>query len=681
MTALKKYRIRFVFLFCLWLLTGTKTFASQEVAPDLPSSGLAPLTEDSSYSRSRGILPAAYDARDHGYVTSVKNQEPWGTCWAFGALSAGETSLIKKGLATNSIDLSELHLSYFFYNTTNDPLGNTKNDSTRLVSSYQNYLEAGGNNLFTMFALAKWTGAASESLAPYSSSYTASLNQNLAYQNTAHLQNARFVDSADVESVKDLILEYGSVSTALYYDPRYLSVSNSYYYPRIATANNHIVTIVGWDDNYETYHFREGYRPSSPGAWIVKNSYGTDFGDNGYFYLSYEDKTLISHRDTFSYAFDMENADNYDHNYQYDGSTGATTFRLRNGGSMANMFTVSGNPGGNEKLEAVSFALYSPNVTYSIQIYKNPDPDDPESGTKVFSSAQKGVTTYSGYYTIPLKKKPVFSQGDTFSVVITFTSADSSYTECFIDYTTAQAGLYFTSKAKDGQSFFKTSKSGFWYDLNEEEDSATARIKAFTTDTASPTTSTGSTNLTTPRITKAASLNYQSAKLTWRSVNGATGYKVYRSASPNGPFRRITTTKQTTFVDSKRTTGATYYYRIRAYKKSGTKTIYSAYSQTKKVTVRLSTPKIKSIQYLSSGKLRLTWKKISGANGYVIYRSSSKNGTYKKLKTIRSASVCRLTTQAPRKGKRYYYKIRAFRKVNGKLVYSRYCSVKGYVRS
>ena len=196
----------------------------------------------------RGILPAAYDARDHGYVTSVKIRNPGEPAGHSGALSAGETSLIKKGLATNSIDLSELHLSYFLQHHQRSS-GNTKNDSTRLVSSYQNYLEAGGNNLFTMFALAKWTGAASESLAPYSSSYTASLNQNLAYQNTAHLQNARFVDSADVESVKDLILEYGSVSTALYYDPRYLSVSNSYYYPRIATANNHSVTIVGWDDN------------------------------------------------------------------------------------------------------------------------------------------------------------------------------------------------------------------------------------------------------------------------------------------------------------------------------------------------------------------------------------------------------------------------------------------------
>ncbi|MFQ9396482.1 MAG: lectin like domain-containing protein [Lachnospiraceae bacterium] len=116
----------------------------------------------------------------------------------------------------------------------------------------------------------------------------------------------------------------------------------------------------------------------------------------------------------------MDKADNYDHNYQYDGSFGASTLDLDNGECLANIFTVSGNPGGREQLKAVSFALYTPDVYYSIQVYKNPDPGEPESGTAMFSSKQYGSTTYSGYYTIPLKTQPVFEEGDTFSVVLTF---------------------------------------------------------------------------------------------------------------------------------------------------------------------------------------------------------------------------------------------------------------------
>lgn len=279
------------------------------------------------------------------------------------------------------MDLSELHLSYFFFNSPTDPLGNTAKDTVSLPTTASNYLESGGNNLFTMFELASWTGAAPEALAPYeNSSSIPSLNSALAYEDTAHLQNARFVSTADLDNVKKLIMEYGAVSSAFYYDSRYLSDSSGYYYPRVASYNNHIVTLVGWDDNYAAYHFKEGSRPSSPGAWIAKNSHGISFGDGGYFYISYEDKTLNNRKDALSYAFDLEKADNYDHNYQYDGSFGASTLDLDNGECLANIFTVSGNPGGREQLKAVSFALYTPDVYYSIQVYKNPDPGEPESG-------------------------------------------------------------------------------------------------------------------------------------------------------------------------------------------------------------------------------------------------------------------------------------------------------------
>ena len=142
-----------------------------------------------------------------------------------------------------------------------------------------------------MFELASWAGAASETIAPYETASTVpSLNSSLAYEDTAHLQNARFVSTADLNSVKKLIMEYGAVSSAFYYDSRYLSNSSSYYYPKVASYNNHIVTLVGWDDNYAAYHFKEGSRPSAPGAWIAKNSHGTSFGgeNSRTVYISYE---------------------------------------------------------------------------------------------------------------------------------------------------------------------------------------------------------------------------------------------------------------------------------------------------------------------------------------------------------------------------------------------------------
>ena len=627
------------------LLAGTAVSAA-DIPSALPSAELPSLPDygaSDTYSRSYGTLPESYDSRKLGLITPVRNQNPWGTCWAFGALGAGEASLIKKGLADPSVDLSELHLSYFFFHAPTDPLGNTKNDSVSLPATAANYLESGGNNLFTMFELASWAGAASETIAPYETASTIpSLNSSLAYEDTAHLQNARFVSTADLNSVKKLIMEYGAVSSAFYYDSRYLSTSSSYYYPKVASYNNHIVTLVGWDDNYAAYHFNEGSRPSAPGAWIVKNSHGTSFGDGGYFYISYEDKTLNNRKDALSYAFDLEKADNYDHNYQYDGSFGASTLNLDNGECLANIFTVSGNPSGREQLKAISFALYTPDVYYSIQVYKNPDPGEPESGTAMFSSKQYGSTTYSGYYTIPLKTQPVFQEGDTFSVVLTFRGKNQSYVDTFVDYTSNTAGIQFQSSANAGQSFYKS--NGTWKDMTRiGNKSAVARIKAFTKDTAAAATpgtgsgSSGTVNISTPRIRTYRCPGYNSVYLSWTAVSGATGYKIYRSTSPNGTYTRLLNTRRTSFTDTKRRTGTNYYYRIRAYKTSGSTTIHSGYSNTVRVRVIPATPSIKKIRLANNKKnLLLTWNAVNGATGYSIYRSTSKNGTYRRIKIITS---------------------------------------------
>lgn len=671
------------------LMAGTSVSAA-DIPSALPSAGLPSLPDYGStdtYSRSYGTLPKSYDSRKLGLITPVRNQNPWGTCWAFGALSAGEASLIKKGLADTSVDLSELHLSYFFFNSPTDPLGNTAKDTVSLPTTASNYLESGGNNLFTMFELASWTGAAPEALAPYeNSSSIPSLNSALAYEDTAHLQNARFVSTADLDSVKKLIMEYGAVSSAFYYDSRYLSDSSGYYYPRVASYNNHIVTLVGWDDNYAAYHFKEGSRPSSPGAWIAKNSHGTSFGDGGYFYISYEDKTLNNRKDALSYAFDLDKADNYDHNYQYDGSFGASTLDLDNGECLANIFTVSGNPGGREQLKAVSFALYTPDVYYSIQVYKNPDPGEPESGTAMFSSKQYGSTTYSGYYTIPLKTQPVFEEGDTFSVVLTFRGKNQTSVDTFVDYTSNTAGIQFHSSATAGQSFYKS--SGTWKDMTSiGNKSAVARIKAFTKNTAAAVTlgtgsaSSSTVSLSTPRIKSYLCHGYNSVSLSWTAVSGATGYKVYRSTSLNGTYTRILTTKRTSFTDTKRITGVNYYYRIRAYKTSGSTTIHSGYSSTVRVRVIPATPSIQNVRLANGNRnLLLTWNAVSGATGYSIYRSTSKNGTYQRIKIITSGRTLSYLTNLPKEGTSYYYKVQAYRLVNSKYVCGYSSSPKGYYR-
>ncbi|MCD8330592.1 MAG: hypothetical protein LUC27_07965, partial [Lachnospiraceae bacterium] len=130
-----------------------------------------------SVSANTSSLPSSYDARSDSLMTDVKNQKPYGTCWAFSAISSAETSLINNGVSVNgttatasNLDLSELQLLYFFYHSVTDSLGGTAGDSTTPLTS--NYLNQGGNGIFTTFVLASWVGVTEESEADYDEAST-----------------------------------------------------------------------------------------------------------------------------------------------------------------------------------------------------------------------------------------------------------------------------------------------------------------------------------------------------------------------------------------------------------------------------------------------------------------------------------------------------------------------------
>lgn len=168
------------------------------------------------------------------------------------------------------------------------------------------------------------------------------------------------------------------------------------------------------------------------------------------------------------------------------------------------------------------------------------------------------------------------------------------------------------------------------------------------------------------------SVTYNSAKVTWKKVKGAAGYQVYR-ATKNGKYKKVKTTKATSWTNKKLTTGQSYYYKVRAYKNQGGKNLYSNFSKRLKAVPRTKAPSYK----LTAGKknIRISWKKVHGADGYRIYRAKSKNGKYKQIKDSRS-KLRRYTSICLTSHHRYYYKVRSYRIVKGKKVYSPYSTVK-----
>ena len=169
---------------------------------------------------------------------------------------------------------------------------------------------------------------------------------------------------------------------------------------------------------------------------------------------------------------------------------------------------------------------------------------------------------------------------------------------------------------------------------------------------------------------KAKSSGYNSIKLTWgKAETGVDGYAIYRSTSKNGTYKRIKTIKSRTtvsYTNKKLTTGKKYYYKIKAYTKNNGKTYWSSASSAVSAKPTVSVPTIKSIKFASATSVTIKWSKVSGASGYIIYRATSKNGTYKKIATVKSGKTLSYTAKKLKNGKKYYFKVKAYRTVKGK---------------
>lgn len=178
--------------------------------------------------------------------------------------------------------------------------------------------------------------------------------------------------------------------------------------------------------------------------------------------------------------------------------------------------------------------------------------------------------------------------------------------------------------------------------------------------------------------TAAVAKDSESLRISWKALEGVGGYTIRRSTSKNGKYKLIATIyKPTTsyYDDDTVTADKTYFYKIQTYNYNNGVKGYSGYGSVfSGKTVKKAS--ISTIENLSSTKLKITWKKVSGANGYRVYRSTSKGGSYKRIKTISSGSTTSYTDTDLKSGTTYYYKVRARNKVNGKTGYGTYSTVR-----
>ena len=419
---------------------------------------------------SYALYPGTYNANEERFVTEVKNQRNTSLCWAFSLASNLETSLLTR--EQKYYDLSEEQLAYFWANRVNDPLGNTPNDKiTRTQSDYHGT----GNGRVASFFLSTWSGMTTEEKVPFQSS-AVTWPDSLAYDTSAYMEDAIF-SQYTVDRTKQLLMEYNSVSAMIY-------MLDNYYYPDTASYScpqsglvNHAVTIVGWDDTYSKENFPSASGVKNDGAWIVKNSYGKNWGKNGYFYLSYEDQSitnLVSNTAATTPA--------YPNNYFYDGAAaGTVTFpgkTINNGYYVSNIFKATAGNGKDEELGEIVTAIPQDNTDFQIQVYTDlKNTSDPTSGTPAYAEPVDYTQPLAGIHTIHLNTPVKIPQGTFYSVVIRIPDGSNKF---YVEKTTTSTSWFTATAGIDpDQSFFSTSGKK-WYDAGNHQYNCCFSVKAHT---------------------------------------------------------------------------------------------------------------------------------------------------------------------------------------------------------
>ncbi len=421
---------------------------------EVTATGQLPDTVDFSYvdfsplALTLDTYVAYYDLRTQEKVTSVKDQGSCGSCWAFASYGSLESTL----MPGQNLDMSEQNLKNL-HGFDVDPC-------------------YGGNAQMATAYLARWDGPVLESKDPYDPFNTSSPSVSAV----KHVQEAIFLptrkSSLDNDAIKWALQQYGAVyASMIWSDPSYNSNNYSYYYTGSSTSGGHGVTIVGWNDSFDSKKFS----PAAPGngAFIVKNSWGDSWGEDGYFYVSYYDSSF-GKRNTNA-VFTAEQVNNYDNIYQYDplGWTASVGY----GDTVvwgANVYTATSD----EILEAVSFYTTSSATSYQVFIYT-----DPASGPLGnLKSNVSGTFAHPGYHTVILDDHVDLTTGQKFSVVVKLTTSGYGYPlamEVPLPY------LYSSTATSNAGESYIGENGQVWEDITSAFSNANLCIKALTSDAVS----------------------------------------------------------------------------------------------------------------------------------------------------------------------------------------------------
>ncbi len=362
-------------------------------------------------------LPSSVDLRKRGMVSKVRNQGDLGTCWAHASLGTIENSLLE---SDPDADLSEMYLAYMVSRELGGEVGE------------------GHSFAETAAFLANWIGPVYEYTAPYDEEYSSSLSrEEVMKEAVLHLKNSHYlpapytngINMEGILEIRKALNEGHSLSCSIiHFDTSmfFNSFTNAFFSAgESSPEDSHAIEIVGYDDNFPSDLFLSD--PGMNGAWLMKNSWDTSFGDNGYFWVSYCEQL------EYVMYYDVEYAEEHDKLYSYDdyGINGVVSETEEGEESVwgSNIFTASENG----FITDVMLLCVNPGDVCEISVYTGlKNESDPVSGKA--GKVTEAVLDGKGYRTVKLCEPVYTGAGEKFAVVVKYSGKKGYHIGCEYSY-------------------------------------------------------------------------------------------------------------------------------------------------------------------------------------------------------------------------------------------------------
>ncbi|MBQ7077139.1 MAG: hypothetical protein IJM91_03270 [Lachnospiraceae bacterium] len=602
-------------------------------------------------------FPAKFDLREYGLVTPVKDQNPYGTCWTFATCASLESNALVLGLG--EFDLSEYHLGYtatHIPGTQDEMTAGEGFDADK--SKGTKWYDVGGNIYGSQAALMKGMAVGPEEKYPYSD-IKKKLPDEAFGDCAIHTDACVFITATNTNAIKSYIVQNGAMQISVdgaFEGKAFNPDTNAAYVPEWGKGNgdgtNHAVTVVGWDDNYSKDNFL--LTPEGDGAWIIKNSWSEEWGEAGYYYLSYYDAAIDDDHTWCGYK--AAPVDNYDFQYQYDGSWGiwgisdatdvAMTFNVKRDQTMTGVkVSISEIPDGA--------------VNAVVKVYRGVDSIDNLNDSKVIYT-QKAVVNTGWYSTIEFNKGVNINADEKIFVTVSFDKPVYYMCDGPDDFGDGRKVVAF---AKEGETFLISARDpGKWYDHGvdggdiDEDPANNVCLKAMVRDGHNQPVihrNANAVNLEEPTFYL---LNNEEAKVTvtWKEVENAEGYNIYRKVKGvENEFTLLAKVEAgtTKYADKNLTIGQDYIYKVVPFAGSVEGT-----SAEKTIRATIAAPWLTKLANNKKGQVTVSIKAVKGAKSYSVYRLIGK--TYQYLgNTTKTTYVDAFKKGKYEKGVTYTYKL------------------------